>query len=72
MIVGILLAVIWTAEASAAIIDFETVPGGTPRDRLDISTQYAAEFGVSFGLDANGDRIPDNNQFPDPGKERGA
>lgn len=38
----------------AAIIDFETVPGGTPSDQLAISNQYFADFGVTFSLEGGG------------------
>lgn len=37
---------------SAALIDFETIPGlGTPSDRLEISNQYQASHGVVFLLE---------------------
>lgn len=38
----------------AALIDFETVPGGAPADKLAISTQYQADFGVTFSLQGGG------------------
>lgn len=41
------------AHAQASI-DFESVPGGTPADQLAISTQYAADYGVSFSLEGGG------------------
>ena len=41
-------------SANAAVIDFETVPLGTPSDQLAISTQYQADFGVTFSLSDGG------------------
>ena len=38
----------------ASLIDFETVPGGTPADQLAISTQYQAAYGVTFSLQDGG------------------
>lgn len=40
--------------SNASIIDFETVPGGTPSDQLAISTQYQAFYGVTFSLERGG------------------
>jgi hypothetical protein len=40
--------------ANAALLDFETVPMGTPSDQLDISTQYEATYGVTFSLVGGG------------------
>lgn len=37
-----------TFNASAGLIDFETVPGGSPADALAISNQYQALHGVTF------------------------
>ena len=34
----------------ASLIDFETVPGSVPADQLAISTQYLADYGVTFSL----------------------
>ena len=42
------------SPANAAVIDFETVPGGTPSDQLAISTQYQADYGVTFLLQGGG------------------
>ena len=36
--------------ANAALIDFETVPMGTPSDQLAITTQYQGTYGVTFSL----------------------
>jgi hypothetical protein len=44
---------------SASVIDFETVPGTTPSDQLAINTQYAADFGITFGLDTDSDGVAD-------------
>lgn len=38
----------------AALIDFETVPGGAPSDQLAISSQYQANYGVTFSLQGGG------------------
>ncbi len=40
--------------SNASVIDFETVPGGTPSDQLAISTQYRAIYGVTFSLERGG------------------
>ena len=37
--------------ASAAVIDFETIPGGTPSEGLVISNQFQATEGVIFRLE---------------------
>jgi len=39
-----------SGPAFAILIDFETVPGGTPSDQLAISSQYLSSSGVSFSL----------------------
>jgi hypothetical protein len=36
--------------ANAAVIDFETIPGGIPQDKLAISTQFVDLYGVEFSL----------------------
>lgn len=41
-------------NVNAALIDFETVPSGTPSDQLAISTQYQAAYGVTFSLEGGG------------------
>lgn len=38
----------------ALLIDFETVPGGSPSDQLAISAQYQANYGVNFSLQGGG------------------
>ena len=43
-----------TTNASGSMINFETVPNGTSADKLAISTQYATDYGVTFGLDTDG------------------
>ncbi len=40
--------------ANASVIDFETVPGGAPSDQHAISTQYQADYGVTFSLEGGG------------------
>jgi hypothetical protein len=52
-ITGLLLAGSFSS-AGAALIDFETVPGGTPADQLAISNQYEASEGVTFSLSVAG------------------
>jgi hypothetical protein len=41
-------------QAYASLIDFEDVPGGTPADKLAISTQYQGTHGVTFSIDGGG------------------
>lgn len=46
--------------SSAAVIDFETIPGGSPSDQLSITDQYLTDFGVTFSLeDVNGTPLDD-------------
>jgi len=52
MIFSVLIG--FTGSASAGLINFETVPGGSPADKLAISTQYSVSDGVTFSL-SNGD-----------------
>jgi hypothetical protein len=42
------------SDLIADTITFETLPGGTPSDGLEINTQFEATFGVTFALE-NGD-----------------
>lgn len=60
----LMMACMSAAVVKADIIDFETLPGGVPSDDLSISTQYLADFGVTFGLDTNGDGFADPGQYP--------
>jgi len=46
-----------SSTSNAAVIDFETVPGGTPSDQLAISTQYQASYGVTFSIERGGTDI---------------
>jgi hypothetical protein len=63
--VALLAIAFSSADGRAApIIDFEFVPGGSAIDNLQISTQYRAAFGVEFGLDIDGDGLPDAGAFP--------
>ncbi|HEX5371146.1 MAG TPA: hypothetical protein VFW84_00275 [Aquabacterium sp.] len=39
-----------TSVVHAAVIDFESVPGGSPSDQLAITSQYEPLFGVTFSL----------------------
>jgi len=43
-----------SGRAQAALIDFETIPGGTPSEGLVISDQFLATAGVSFALEGGG------------------
>lgn len=45
-------------------IDFETLPGGAPADGLSINAQFEATWGVTFGLDKDGDGKPDPGVSP--------
>ena len=60
LMLGCLSATLVKAE----IIDFETLPGGVPSDDLPINTQYLVDFGVTFGLDTDGDGFADPGQYP--------
>ncbi len=60
----VLALLLLSTFSQAAVIDFEMVPGGTPSDKLAISTQYLSTYGVRFGLDTNGDRYIDSGQTP--------
>lgn len=51
-------------SGAITVIDFETVPGGTPVNGLEISDQYLADYGVAFGLDLDGDGLPDPGAYP--------
>ncbi len=43
-----------STASQAAVIDFETVPGSSPADKLAISNQYQTDFGVTFSLSTGG------------------
>jgi len=43
-----------SGRAQATLIDFETIPGGTPSEGLVISDQFLATAGVSFALEGGG------------------
>ncbi|MDP2644744.1 MAG: PEP-CTERM sorting domain-containing protein [Desulfobacterales bacterium] len=47
-------ALVAGSAALAAFIDFETVPGGWPSDKLAITGQYEATHGVTFSLSNRG------------------
>lgn len=42
------------ANSATKIITFETVPGGSPSDKLAISSQYEALYGVTFSTSTGG------------------
>ncbi|NES72632.1 MAG: hypothetical protein F6K24_49280 [Okeania sp. SIO2D1] len=54
-------------QLNASTITFEAdmnVPGYVPQDELLISDQFASTFGVTFGLDIDGDGFADEGAFP--------
>lgn len=56
-----LATVLWLAgPVQASVIDFESVPGGSPSDQLEINSQYQSSYGVTFSLSGGGDSAPDN------------
>ena len=52
LVAGMGLALVPPVEA--AVVDFETVPGGSPSVGLLIGTQYLADYGISFELVGGG------------------
>ena len=78
-VAGLLLVASSLNCVSAGIIDFESIPGGTPSDLLVISDQFLATEGVSFSLEGGGFPVlaqvgaprtaffPDDTPFPDQG-----
>ena len=60
----LLAACLLPRAAAAALIDFETVPGVVSAEGVPIADQYLATVGVAFGLDLDGDRIPDPGAAP--------
>lgn len=40
--------------ASAQVINFETIPGGSPVDGMTIDSQFESDFGVTFSLEGGG------------------
>ena len=44
----IIVPLLCSVNSSAGLIDFETVPNGSPSDALAISTQYQSSHGVTF------------------------
>jgi hypothetical protein len=59
--------VIASGAAGAAVIDFETVPGGTPSDQLAITNQYEASDGVTFSLSDGGTPFLEQRDSDDDG-----
>lgn len=49
--------------SSAQVIDFETIPGGSPVDNAIITDQFRVSHGVRFRLDTTGNGLPDS-KFP--------
>lgn len=43
-------SIVWASTASSAPISFEDIAGMTPTDGLEITDQFAATAGVTFGL----------------------
>ncbi len=54
----------YSSPAYGQKIDFETLPGGVPKDDLPISDQFKASHGVTFGLDIDGDGKADPDHYP--------
>lgn len=42
------------ANNQLALIDFESLPGTTPSEGLQISTQYQVAYGITFSLEGGG------------------
>lgn len=59
-----LIAALSTSDATAQVIDFETVPGTMPSDQLAITTQFEPTLGVTFGLDNDDDGALDPGASP--------
>lgn len=59
-----LVAPLHAYTASAAMIDFETLPGEPMTDGISIGAQYFAGQGMSFGLDLDGDGFADAGVMP--------
>lgn len=53
-VVLLALAVTSGNQLKAQVIDFETIPGGTPSDLLQINTQFTTSNGVTFSLEGGG------------------
>jgi hypothetical protein len=64
---ALLFAVLPAGAIAQSVVDFETVPGGAPADQLAISTQYLAEFGVTFSLEGGGTPYLERTGAGDPG-----
>ncbi|NET61964.1 MAG: hypothetical protein F6K47_39355 [Symploca sp. SIO2E6] len=67
MAVGLAWAMANSQPAQASTITFEAdphLPGYVPQDELEISDQFASTFGITFGLDTDGDGFTDPGAFP--------
>ncbi|NER20224.1 MAG: hypothetical protein F6J96_05745 [Symploca sp. SIO1C2] len=67
MVVGLAWVMVNYKPVQASTITFEVdldVPGYMPQDELEISDQFASTFGVTFGLDTDGDGFTDPGAFP--------
>ncbi len=62
---GLAFAIAQSVEASTITFEADmNVPGYVPQDELRISDQFAESFGVTFGLDIDGDGFADPGAFP--------
>jgi hypothetical protein len=61
---AVLLTALLSGPADAALMDFETVPGTTATDNMEINSQYSAPAngGVTFWFDANNNGGVDNGE----------
>ena len=48
------LSICLTSFVYGGTVDFESIPGGTPTEGLEISTQYLEAEGISFSLEGGG------------------
>jgi len=53
-LVTLVIAALACPPAGAVLIDFESIPGGTPAEGLVVSNQYQAAYGVTFSLESGG------------------
>lgn len=53
-LLALIIVILSASNLCASTIDFETVPGSSPADKLAISNQYEALFGVTFSTSGGG------------------
>jgi len=56
-IVGLVCGLLASSAAFAAVIDFESIPSGSPSDGLTISTQFLSTHGVTFSRGDGGSPV---------------